>query len=96
MQPFRGSSKPYVRWWWLSGPFTKGDISAQLEWVQAQGFGGVELAWVRPDWLEEQGDDAVRPALLSPDWSELVRYTKRRADELGLGCDFTFGSSWPF
>jgi hypothetical protein len=96
MKPFHGSSKPYVRWWWLSGPFTKADISAQLEWVQAQGFGGVELAWIRPDWLDEQGADAVRPALLSPDWSELVSYTKRRADELSLGCDFTFGSSWPF
>src|SRR5207249_4469565 len=29
-------------------------------------------------------------------WSELVVFTKSEADALGLGCDFTFGSSWPF
>src|SRR5262245_49191331 len=39
---FHGSSKPYTRWWWLSGPFRREDIRDQLEWLRANGFGGVE------------------------------------------------------
>lgn len=93
---FRGTSKPYVRWWWLSGPFTREDIAQQLRWVCAQGFGGVELAWLHPGWLEEEEDDKRRPAWLRREWRELVSYTKSEADALGLGCDFTFGSCWPF
>src|SRR5205823_1770892 len=95
-QLFHGTSKPYVRWWWLSGPFTRADIRRQLEWVRNSGFGGVELAWLHPRWRDESEDDKRRPAWLSTEWSELVVFTKSEADALGLGCDFTFGSSWPF
>jgi hypothetical protein len=93
---FNGTSKPYVRWWWLSGPFTTDDIVRQLEWVRAQGFGGVELAWLYPGWLDEDGDDRARPVWLGPEWSNLVAFTKFQAAALSLGCDFTFGSCWPF
>src|SRR5262249_14556154 len=49
-------------------------------------------------WLSDADRARVepRPAWLSPEWSELVAYTKRTADSLGLGCDFTFGTAWPF
>ncbi len=94
MEFFHGTSKPYVRWWWLSGPFAYADITRQLQWVRDNGFGGVELAWILPTWLEDDAD--ARPVFLSPEWSELVAFTKREADRLDLGCDFTFGSAWPF
>ena len=93
---FNGSSKPYVRWWWLTGPFLREDIRSQLEWVRAAGFGGVELAWILPRWLEEAPESGQRPHWVSAEWSELVTFTKKVADELGLGCDFTFSSCWPF
>lgn len=93
---FGGQTKPYVRWWWLAGPFHREDIVRQLEWIRAHGFGGVELAWIWPTWLGR--DDSAAPGIewLSPAWSDLVAFTKEQADRLGLGCDFTFGSSWPF
>ncbi len=90
---FRGGSKPYTRWWWLAGPFRPDDIRSQLAWLHANGFGGVELAWLWPSWM---GD--VEPGIewLGAEWSSLVAFTKQEADRLGLGCDFTFGSCWPF
>ena len=37
-----------------------------------------------------------RQEWLSADWSAMVGYAKHCADSLDLGCDFTFGSLWPF
>ena len=91
---FRCGSKPYVRWWWLAGPFRDRDIEQQLDWAKAMGFGGVELAWLWPSWLIF--DEALIPDWLGPEWSALVLHAKRHADRIGLGCDFTFGSCWPF
>jgi hypothetical protein len=90
---FRGNSKPYTRWWWLAGPFRREDISDQLAWLRSNGFGGVELAWLWPSWIE-----GAEPGIewLGSEWSDLVEFTKQEADRLGLGCDFTFGSCWPF
>lgn len=90
---FQGNSKPYTRWWWLTGPFRREDIRMQLEWLRANGFGGVELAWLWPSWMQ-----GAEPGLewLGEQWEDLVTFTKREADRLGLGCDLTFGSCWPF
>jgi hypothetical protein len=90
---FRGGSKPYTRWWWLAGPFLREDIRFQLEWLRSNGFGGVELAWLWPSWMS-----GAEPGIawLGPEWTDLVAYTKQECDRLALGCDFTFGSCWPF
>jgi hypothetical protein len=90
---FSGTSKPYTRWWWLAGPFRREDIRDQLAWLRAHGFGGVELAWLWPRWMTD-----AEPGIewLGAEWSDLVAFTKQEADRLGLGCDFTFGSCWPF
>jgi hypothetical protein len=90
------ASKPYTRWWWFNGEIREGDIESQLDWVSRNGFGGVELAWVYPQEVVVRGDAPAGPKWLSPEWSARVVYAKRYADELGLGCDFTLGTSWPF
>jgi len=91
---FHGTSKPYTRWWWLAGPFRREAIRAQLEWLQTNGFGGVELAWLWPTWMGRSAEPGID--WLSTEWSDLVTFTKQEADRLGLGCDFTLGSCWPF
>ena len=77
---------------------TKADIKDNLVWLKSNGFGGVEIAWVYP--LNRKEKDTThytpRQKWLSPEWTEMVVYAKQCADELGLGCDFTFGSLWPF
>ncbi len=89
----RGGSKPYTRWWWLAGPFRREDIRDQLLWLRSNGFGGVELAWLWPSWM---GDAEPGISWLGPEWTDLIAFTKQEADRLGLGCDFTFGSCWPY
>jgi hypothetical protein len=91
-------SRPWTRWWWFASMITKADIKDNLTWLKENGFGGVEIAWIYP--LNKREKDTIhytpRQKWLSPEWTETVVYAKQCADELGLGCDFTFGSFWPF
>lgn len=84
-------TKPYTRWWWFSGKIKKEDVKYQLDWLKKNNFGGVEIAWIYPLPGSEPG-----PKWLSEEWSEFVAFTKGYAEKVGLGCDFTFGTLWPF
>lgn len=96
MHPFEINSRPWVRWWWLHGPFTDEDITGQLKWLKDNNFGGVELAFLCPLWAGLDTENAKLPLWLGDEFKELLSITKKRCDEFGLGCDFTFGSGWPF
>lgn len=98
------SCKPYARWWWFATEIKKSDIKYQLDWAKKNNFGGVEIAWMYP--LYRYNDlykknrgrtyavDSSAQKWLSPEWSDVVAYTKAYADSIGLGCDFSFGSTW--
>ncbi len=87
------SGKPYTRWWWHAMKFTKADLQNQLIWLRDNGFGGVEISFIYPVSRDPAGE---RFEWLGEEWQEMVIYTKKCSDSLGLGCDFTFGTLWPF
>ena len=90
---YYSSYKPYTRWWWFASNIDTVDVKDQLNWLKAHEFGGVEIAWIYP----MGGDSTVQhPAFLSDEWSKSVAYAKKYADKIGMGCDFTFGTLWPF
>lgn len=92
------SAKPWTRWWWFASEIQKDDIINNLEWLKINGFGGVEIAWVYP--LNRMKKDTVnitpRQAWLGQELADIVRFTRDYAKKIGLGCDFTFGTLWPF
>ena len=98
VRPYSSNSRPWTRWWWFASIITEKDIRWNLDWLKANGFGGVEIAWVYP--LNRMQRDTVhytpRQEWLSPEWSRIVQYAKSYADGIGLGCDVTFGTLWPF
>ncbi len=85
------NAKPYIRWWWFSGKIDPRVVEYQLDWCKKNNFGGVELAWVYPLPNSEPG-----PEWLSEELSRIIAHTKDYATKIGLGCDFTFGTAWPF
>lgn len=87
------SCKPYTRWWWFAGIIKNEDIRDQLNWLKANNFGGVEVAFIYP---VKRDPKAIRYPWLGDEWQKAVTYTKMYADSIGLGCDFTFGTLWPF
>lgn len=92
--------KPYTRWWWFADKIKKEDVKFQLDQAKEHDFGGVEIAWVYPLTRKRfsKTDTVYTPRYewLSKEWSDIVSYTKQYCDSIGLGCDFTFGTGWPF
>jgi hypothetical protein len=105
LEHFYPTTKPGVRWWWFATEIKKPDVKHQLDWAAEQNFGAVEIAWVYPLYRYQRmysikhnrsyPIDTSAQKWLSPEWSEIVTYTKRYADSIGMACDFTFGSAWP-
>lgn len=91
-------SKPYTRYWWFASEIKKEDVKYNLDWLKSHGFGGVELAWVYPlnRFNPEDTSYTPRQEWLSPEWQRIVEYTISYADSIGLGCDLTLGTLWPF
>lgn len=103
--PYYLSSKPMVRWFWFATEIKERDVKHQLDWLKENNFGGAEIAWLYPlyryqFWYERDFNrrypvDTSAQKWLSKEWTDIVAYTKRYADTIGLACDFTFGSAWP-
>lgn len=87
------NGKPYVRWWWFEGEILREDIRYQLDWLKENNFGGVEVQWLGP---QCDCKPELAASFLSEEWSALAAYAREYAESIGLGCDFTFGSQWPF
>jgi len=87
------TSKPYTRWWWNARKLDSLDIKDQLDWLKSEGFGGVEIAFIYP---VNRDPSTKRTPWLSKEMNGYLRFSKEYADEIGLGCDFTFGTLWPF
>jgi hypothetical protein len=86
-------ARPYTRWWWFASVIKDQDIKYQLDWLKENGFGGVEITFIYP---VNRDPDAERIKWLGTEWTERVTFAKKYADSIGLGCDFTFGTLWPF
>lgn len=90
---YYSSCKPYTRWWWHSAVIDPNDVRDQLIWMHDHSFGGVEIAWIYPMFCDST---TPHPAFLSEEWARPVEVAKHVCDSLGMGCDFTFGTMWPF
>lgn len=92
-------ARPYARYWWFAEHLTEADIRYNLDYLRDNGFGGVEIAWVYPRNAMDAGLDTTytpRPTWLGEEWRHRVAFTQRYADSIGLGCDLTLGTLWPF
>jgi hypothetical protein len=96
--PLELTSKPYTRYWWFASMIKEEDVKYNLDWLKANGYGGVELAWVYPLNRFNKNDTSYtqRQEWLSPEWQKIVEFTVKYADSIGMGCDLTFGTLWPF
>ncbi len=86
------TTKPWTRWWWPGSAVDEASITRQLEQFAAAGLGGVEITPI----YGARGYEDRNIAFLSPRWMEMLAYTGREAQRLGLGVDMATGTGWPF
>ncbi|MCF2499526.1 glycosyl hydrolase [Dyadobacter chenhuakuii] len=86
------TSKPWTFWWWMGSAVNEKDITAQLEYFQKSGVGGVHIIPI----YQVKGYESQSVPFLTPKWLDLMQYTVREGKRLGLGVDMTTGTGWPF
>jgi len=86
------TTKPWTRWWWPGSAVDQASITRQLEQFAAAGLGGVEITPI----YGAKGAEDRYIEFLSPRWMEMLAYTGREAQRLGLGVDMATGTGWPF
>ncbi len=86
------TTKPWTRWWWPGSAVDEASITRQLEQFAAAGLGGVEITPI----YGAKGAEDRYIEFLSPRWMEMLAYTGREAQRLGLGADMATGTGWPF
>ncbi|ODS80796.1 MAG: hypothetical protein ABS46_13270 [Cytophagaceae bacterium SCN 52-12] len=85
-------SKPWTRWWWMGSAVDSSGLSYSLQEYSKAGLGGVEITPI----YGVEGYEEKFLSFLSPKWMNMLEYTVRTADRLGLGVDLAQTSGWPF
>lgn len=89
-------SKVMMRWRWF-GPFiSEPEIEREMRVMKDAGIGGFELAVVYPLILDDPARGIKNDRHLSPAFLAKVKFTSRKAHELGLRMDVTIGSGWSY
>ena len=86
------NNKPWTYWWWLGSAVDKKSIDYSLEKFQEAGLGGMHIVPI----YGVKGEEDKFLDYLSPEWVDMLAYTKKQADKLGLGLDMTLGTGWCF
>jgi hypothetical protein len=85
------TAKPWAYWWWLGSAVNERDISKNLEDFAQAGFGGMHIIPI----FGVKGEEANFIPYLSPKWVNMLDFTVKEAQRLGLGIDMTLGTGWP-
>lgn len=84
--------KPFTRWWWMGSAVDTLNLKQNLIDLHNVGIGGVEIAPI----YGVRGEEPNFIDYLSPKWMDMLDYTIRTADSLGMQVDLTLGTGWPY
>jgi hypothetical protein len=85
------TAKPWAYWWWMGSAVNERDIAKNLEDFAQAGFGGMHIIPI----YGVKGEEANFIPFLSPKWVNMLNFTVKEAQRLGLGIDMTLGTGWP-
>ena len=86
------TAKPWAYWWWMGSAVNEKDISKNLQDFAGAGFGGMHIIPI----YGTKGEEAHFIPFLSNKWVEMLDFTVKEAQRLGLGIDMTLGTGWPY
>ena len=86
------TTKPWTRWWWMGNAVDQQNIKRSLVEFDKAGLGGVEITPI----YGVKGEEANYIDYLSPKWMDMLAYTLKIADSIGMQVDMTLGTGWPY
>jgi len=85
-------TKPWTRWWWHGSAVNASDLTANMQDLEAAGFGGVEITPI----YDVKGYEDQSLSFQSPEWMKMFEHTLQEGKRLNLGIDLANASGWPF
>jgi glycosyl hydrolase family 106( putative alpha-L-rhamnosidase) len=89
-------SKIMMRWWWFGPAVTTRELEREMRLMKEGGIGGFEVQPVYPLVLDDASRGIKTLPFLSDEFIDALRFTSKKARELGLRLDLTIGSGWPY
>lgn len=89
-------SRIMMRWWWFGPAVAKPELEREMRMMKEGGIGGFEVQPVYPVALDDPAAGIRNLSYLSDEFIEALRFTSEKARELGIRCDLTLGSGWPY
>ena len=80
-------NRPFTRWWWLGSAVDPEGLTFNLEEFAKKGMGGVEITPI----YGVQGNEKNDIPYLSDKWMDMLAYTIKEGDRLGLQIDMKHG-----
>jgi hypothetical protein len=84
--------KPWAYNWWMGSAVDEKNITKELTRYRDGGLGGIHIIPI----YGAKGFESNYISYLSPRWMQMMGYTVREANRLGLGVDMTTGTGWCF
>ncbi|WP_159518434.1 glycosyl hydrolase [Sunxiuqinia indica] len=85
-------TKPWTRWWWHGSAVNDSELTANMEEIQANGIGGLEITPI----YGVKGYEDESLVFQSDEWMKAFEHTLEEAQRLDLGIDLANASGWPF
>ncbi|HXB58008.1 MAG TPA: glycosyl hydrolase, partial [Candidatus Acidoferrales bacterium] len=85
-------NRPWTWWWWPGSAVDETNIASQLKTFQQAGLGGVQIIPI----YGVKGEESHYINFLSPDWMDMMGYTVKEAQSLGMGVDMALETGWCF
>lgn len=85
-----------TRWWWYGCAVKKEEIIAQLDEMQRQNIGGVEVQILYPVTADQKETGRKNIEYFSPEFFDILDFTSKETRKRKMTFDLTLGSSWPY
>ncbi|PJJ10656.1 alpha-L-rhamnosidase-like protein [Flavobacterium sp. 1] len=92
LQEINNTNQPWARWWWMGSAVDKPNLKKNLIDFHKAGIGGVEITPI----YGVKGEENNFIDYLSPKYMEMLGYTVKVADSLGMQVDMVLGTGWPY
>ena len=92
LQNINNTNQPWARWWWMGSAVDKPNLKKSLIDFHKAGIGGVEITPI----YGVKGEENNFIDYLSPKYMDMLDYTVKTADSLGIQVDMVLGTGWPY